>query len=296
MKKLIRRYIKYPLYRLKWHTAKFINYSAPPHLDIELSTKCNLNCEFCFRKEVKFKKMNMPEEMMLDIYCQAKELGVKSFKLNWRGEGILNSNWGSMWDGETFLYLNTSLSMDLTNREIKEIAKYIDVLSVSIDSINAEGYDKIRRGGWFLKTWNNFLLLDYCREWFKKSKIIINRRTSKLTIDTDNEFKEKFNGRHVKFNIKPAMPRNKKNIYQVENKERKYCGQPSRRMVIDVEGNVWACCVAYKRQPELYLGNINNDSLKNIWNSDKRKKLVSDLKHGIYNNACLNCTSKDSYK
>ena len=43
---------------------------------------------------------------------------------------------------------------------------------------------------------------------------------------------------------------------------RKYCGQPSRRLIISVNGDCFVCCCAYKEPKELYLGNIKEKSLK----------------------------------
>jgi radical SAM protein with 4Fe4S-binding SPASM domain len=68
-------------------------------------------------------------------------------------------------------------------------------------------------------------------------------------------------------------------------------------MVVDVNGNVWACCCAYAEPQELYLGNIKKSTIPEIWNNPKRLKLISELKKGIYTaGVCQNCVSGESYK
>jgi radical SAM protein with 4Fe4S-binding SPASM domain len=298
------------LYRLKWILSPYINFRTPVHIDLELSTKCNLNCEFCFRQEIKYKKQDIDEVVLIKVWSEIiLWKSPLSVKFNWRGEAVLNKRWfynlaQSFKRYGIITELNTSLSQNLSNDELNSIAENIDRLSISIDSCVPDIYEEIRKGAYFFTTFNNFLLLQYYRELLKKSKIIINRRTSKLTeIESDEDFKNYFYDNNLKFNIKPAQPRNSKKIYLgritdpykniiydlIPIKKNKYCGQPSSRLVVDVDGRVWSCCHAYKEQPELYLGNIKEKSLLEIWNSYKRKALIRDLKHGIYTNACLYC-------
>lgn len=301
----IKQLIKYWIYRFKWYTARYINYSSPVHLDIELSTRCNLNCEFCFRQDCKYEQKDIDVELAITLLDQAKAINVKSVKFNWRGEATIHSKLLIifLYAKKLCLYtmLNTNLALDYGNNLLAKIAD-IDNLKISIDSMNKETYEKIRKGADFLKVISNLRLLDFFRrtETNKREPIVINRRTSELTTESNEQFICQLNqfGK-FKYDIRPAMPRNQKQIYQDKLKERKrkYCAQPSRRMVVDVDGNVWMCCVSYNQDKALWLGNVKEKSLKECWDSSKRALLVQSLKRNIFNNnTCKNCTSGDAYK
>ena len=84
-------------------------------------------------------------------------------------------------------------------------------------------------------------------------------------------------------------------IYQHKNLKRQYCGYPSQRLVIDTEGNVFPCCVDFHKT--MCLGNIEIDSLLDIWNSIKLKTIRDLLKDGYFpTHTCQNCTSWVAYK
>ena len=315
----IKQLIKYYFYRFKWYTAKYINYSSPVHLDIELSTRCNLNCEFCFRQDYKYEQKDIDNNLARNVILQAEKLGIRSIKFNWRGEATLNKNFKDIIyfakSLDLHTMLNTSLAMQLNQRQVENIAKNIDELDISIDSMNKETYEKIRKGANFELTLSNLKRLYNYRQKYNMPTIVINRRTSELTTESDEQFIYQLNqiGK-FKYDIRPAMPRNKNDIYESRKKiykwqtkkfnysmtiikGRKYCGQPSRRMVVDVDGNVWACCVSYTQDKGLFLGNIKEQSLKDIWNLSKRKYIVRNLKkHRFHCDTCKNCTSGDSYK
>jgi len=296
--------LKYLNARLQWNLAKYIDLKKPAHLDLELTTKCRLNCVFCYRNEVKFQKKNIDHDLAIAVLEQAEEIGIPSAKFNWRGEATENDNIFIYLENfkKFYFMLNTALPMPLPHGKLEVLSRCVDDLKISVDSAGPDIYCQIRKGMTepaFKRLKEDIEFLTVLRQQHDMPKLTISRRTSKLTEpETDEQFKKAFKG--VRFDIKPATPRNNEDIYQMDTNDkryvysnRKYCGQPSRRLVIDVDGNAYACCVAYKAQPELYLGNVNDESILDIWNGDKRHKLVKELKLGILNKACAECTSND---
>jgi radical SAM protein with 4Fe4S-binding SPASM domain len=305
----LRKQLTKLIHRIKWILAPYINFSSPTHIDIELSTRCNLDCAFCFRKEAKYKRDDISHELLDKIIHDAAKWKNLSIKFNWRGEAVLHPNFFDIirhFKNKGYITeLNTSLSQDLTVFDIFSIASNIDRLSISIDSANSKIYESVRKGAKFLRTWTNFLNLRWIRCLENMPKIIVNRRTSKLTekesnVEFKNTFRDSRGETNVIFNISPAQARNKGPIYTggIITKKRKYCGQPSRRMVIGVDGKVWACCHAYKEQTELYLGDINLYSLQEIWDGVYREMLVAMLKDKNFQwpEVCLQCQNRESYK
>lgn len=291
--------MRYLFYKFLWRTAPYRKNPKFVHLDLELSTKCNLDCIFCYRKQYKYKQKDISEKVFEKALMEAKKYGIKSIKFNWRGEALLNMNFEKYFKlakkAGFYTMLNTNLAVRLTKEQIEVIALNVDEIKVSFDSSNTQIYQKIRKGADFFRTLTNIDELIACRLKHSKDKIILNRRTSKLT-ESDMEYISLLSSK-VKYDIRPAMERNNEKIYEEsEKKERKYCGQPSRRIIIDVDGNCWACCVAYNKDKDLFLGNIMKSSLLEISNNPKRTNLIKNLKQHKYNKTCLECTSYESYK
>jgi len=284
--------MKYLLYRLKWYLARWINFKNPVHIDLEVSTKCPLQCDFCFRQETKIIPKNITKELIDIVLNQAK---CKSMKFNWRGESLsTNRLYYALRMAKVkdiWTMLNTSLCIPVDDME--KVAYNVDEIKVSFDSSILEIYEQIRKGGNFDQIVKRIFLLRYYRNEHNKKPLVISRRTVKIS-EPDAAFKKYFEG--FKTDIRPAIPRNESKIYDYQmSKGRKYCGQPSRRVVIDVNGNCWACCCAYKEPKELYLGNVHETSIENIWNGYKRLKIVKQLKKGILNKACAECVSKEAF-
>jgi MoaA/NifB/PqqE/SkfB family radical SAM enzyme len=79
-----------------------------------------------------------------------------------------------------------------------------------------------------------------------------------------------------------------KNFYKdpqyVPKKYRRFCFAPYLGLSILPDGNVWSC-------PDYVIGNIKRESFKEIWNSEKIKKLRKRIKEkGIFP-ICHTCAS-----
>jgi len=307
--KIIIRKIKFYFYRLQWHLAPYINFKYPLHLDLELTSRCNLNCSFCFRQDKKFVDGDMDVNKALKFIHDARRRGVKSIKFNFRGEATLHKEYTTLIKNAFclgyFIYVNTSLSWAMPVTMLKDMAKYVDVLKVSFDSCVPDRYEKIRKGARFSIIIGNLWLLYDFRIYFEMPKIVLSRRRID-GMESDKYYKEYF-GHIFKYDIRDAMPRNKSMIKRKSEKDlyfvppftyRKYCKHPSRRLIITWNGNIYICCVNYHEALCTRLGNINKKRLKDLWSSDKRKEIIRKLKKNDFNNlkCCKNCTSKDAFK
>jgi radical SAM protein with 4Fe4S-binding SPASM domain len=294
-------WIKFKYYRFLWAIAPFVRMRYPLHIDIELTNRCNLDCIFCFRKEYKYLPQDMDIENVKYILRKAKKIGTKSVKFNWRGESTIYKDYieAIIYAKKLglYVYANTSLSALYTVDFLQDFAKYTDVLKVSIDSVNPEMYEKIRKGGRLEQTLPSLIAVSELRRYYKKSKVIISRRRIKDdNLESDALFKKVLGVSYVKFDIKDAIVRNREGVFNHKKLKRKYCGQPSRRLVIAVDGNVYSCCVAYNEDTRLCYGNIEDDSLKDIWNGKHRRMLRYRLKNNKFIGTCKTCTSNDGWR
>lgn len=87
---------------------------------------------------------------------------------------------------------------------------------------------------------------------------------------------------HIKIdlNFKPA----------VINKKDTFCPLPWMHVYIGPDGNVLPCCVADHQYP---MGNIEQDSIDTIANSEKFTKLKDNMLNGIRSKECASCYQKE---
>ena len=77
--------------------------------------------------------------------------------------------------------------------------------------------------------------------------------------------------------------------------QRKYCGYPSQRLIVGIEGEVYPCCVDYEQS--MPLGKVGRQTLAQLWVSKPLEALRKNLK---LNNIpkgkqCADCTSFMAY-
>lgn len=62
----------------------------PIHLDIELTSRCNLKCEMCYQQHIQEKRMDMSEHIFKKIVDEGTQESLCSMKLQSRGESLLH--------------------------------------------------------------------------------------------------------------------------------------------------------------------------------------------------------------
>ena len=84
--------LKYRLYRLRWNWAPKLRYVTryPTHIDFETTNKCNLRCVMCAREFMEANKGEIDFDLFKKVIDEAAGNGLKSIKLNWRGEPLIH--------------------------------------------------------------------------------------------------------------------------------------------------------------------------------------------------------------
>jgi len=62
----------------------------PLHLDVELTSRCNLSCEMCFQRHMKGRRVDMTEGIFRKIVDEGVSEGLCAMKLQSRGESLLH--------------------------------------------------------------------------------------------------------------------------------------------------------------------------------------------------------------
>lgn len=199
-----------------------------------------------------------------------KEFTPTSIKLNWRGEPLLHKDIVAMVRiakeyGVHEVALNTNATLlDDTTLQAFNMAG-LDQLIISMDGATKGTYEKIRKGA------------DYetvCKNIIRAKLIFRGHIRIQICPQPDNLheielWKEIFGQYADKLRVgKLHDPQGKRN-YKIE--QPKTCAQPWRRMTIAWDGDCFPCCGDYLGK--VRLGNINDDSIKNMWDSSKMEHI-----------------------
>ena len=240
---------------------------APKFLDIELNTSCNLSCKMCPYLEVH----THPQYMDIRIYEKIIEQidWECSLKLCQRGEPLL----------APFLLLAIQMAKRKGLRVVMNtngilLDKFASALVVSgIDIIWLSDYNILRQR-------KNVEQFDYINK-FHGSPV-------KLIIKTDNV--EKWKGVGAQF-ITPFYydySDTSKDFTPLPNWK---CSQLFDRLIIEPNGKV-RCCCGYIH-PEKYVGNINTQSILDIWNDIHAEYCrIHDAGQSHILDMCVSCAAR----
>lgn len=147
--------LRYLWNRVRWHWYPRFRIAgrAPDHVDLELSSSCNMKCPMCYTVTGAFKKnvphQNMDFALFRRIVDELARHGVYSIRLSWRGEPTLNPHFMACvrYAKEKGIPEVDSLTnaLRLTPAMFEELVDLqMDWLTVSFDG-TGETYERIRR-------------------------------------------------------------------------------------------------------------------------------------------------------
>lgn len=318
------------IHRADSDTQEFLEvfFKGHPHLtsfQIELTSRCNERCVHCYIPH-DMKHSEITEEMFYSVMEQLSELGVLSVSLS-GGECMLHPKFKDFLrtTKKYDFYINILSNLTRLDDEMIQIMKEINLsmVQVSVYSMIPEHHDTITQvPGSLEKTLNAITKLiendipvtvscptmkinkdDYkdVLKWCQERKIraqtdyIImaqytgdtSNLSQRLSVEEAAEVIKDitlFDERYQRTIMKPEFMENC-NKAQF-NPERRLCGVGISRCSMVANGNVYPCA----GWQGMVLGNLNTDTLKNIWdNSEKIKWLRSlkmkDMGHG----ECCKC-------
>lgn len=79
----------------------------------------------------------------------------------------------------------------------------------------------------------------------------------------------------------------------IEKNKDSICPVPWMHMALEPDGKIIPCCLTSQHE-SANLGNINTDKFEDIWNSDRMKKLRTDMLSGTIPNYCRTCTDREA--
>jgi radical SAM protein with 4Fe4S-binding SPASM domain len=173
------------------------------------------------------------------------------------------------------LKLNTNATK-LSEKLIHEILQSgVTNLVYSVDSDNADQYERIRVGGKFSEVLKNIKLFKKVRDKHYPNSNLITRVSGVLVENQSEKVIEDFWSEHVdEITLIRNLPRwDTYNNPTLDNENP--CSLLWERMYVWFDGVVNPCDFDYKSK--LMIGNLNQSTVKELWNSERFKELR--LKH-----------------
>jgi len=277
----------------------------PRYFEIETYRGCNAQCGMCFMDKMSNTNHQMSDKLYEKIINEAGTYSklIEMFILARNGEPLLDSKLEqriklAKQNGMKLVSISTNASL-LTEKRAKAIIESgLDDIRFSIDGMTKESFEKIRKGLKFKKVMENCLNFIKLRDQHGIKPIIQVRFVSQ----EDNQGQEEF---FKDFWLSKLSSQDIAAVRKMHNwggtldsysgnKVKKYAPIPCKSlwnsMVILADGTVPLCAMDYNAVE--ILGNANNSSLKEIWDSNKLKTLRYKHLHGKRNDIdmCKGCS------
>ena len=268
-------------YRQRWHEypSKFIVGEFPIHLDIEATNVCNLRCPFCsvtFNNWGPYRRGYMDLSLFQRVIDEGVANGLCSIKLSMRGEPMLHPKLSEMIryakeKGIMDVYFNTNATL-LNEAKINQlIDSGLDRISISFEGTTKEVYEGYRVGARYEDVLSNIKRLRLIRDKRGLSHPQIRVQTVLLP-ELDESFPQ-----YVEFWQSIAdevayldlMHESPKDDHQglVANWACPFLWQ---RMAILWDGSLLPCHMhGVSDFSVMYLGNVKEVSIKEMWRSQK---------------------------
>ena len=289
-------------YRKRWNEwpKSFYVGEYPIFIDIEVTSACNLKCDFCattFRGKT-IKKGFISFEIIKKIIDEGADNNLFGVKFNIRGEPLLHpqihefvkyAKQKNLID----VYFNTNAILLGEDVAKKLIDSGLDRLSISFEGYTKSVYEKYRIGANYEKVLSNIENIQSLKRKLgvEHPKVRIQTVMLPELEETFDEYKKFWAERvdEVGFLDYKEMKIKKRNI--------KYpwaCPQIWQRMAIWWNGTILPC--NHDDDGLLVLGNVRTSTIKEVWNSNKLNNIREMHKKGNAHEiqACDGCYLRDS--
>jgi radical SAM protein with 4Fe4S-binding SPASM domain len=253
----------------------------PEVISIELSTICNAKCKFCPHASIVKNNMRqsiMPAEIFKKIIndCIGYK-NLKEIKPNLYGDPAVTPY---LFDRLAYIRKKlpnvaikivtngSELSKEKSDKLIKE--NLCDKINFSLDASNKETFEKFKGISWDKTLANIHYFIDKNNKHGRKIHVILSYVHTPENKGQFAEFKRMWKGKVSEFHIGSEVGVNRRTDFFKKNTNLP-CLEPFRRLSILTDGTAVFCCVdAYA---EGIVGNVKNNSISEIWNSEAFEKI-----------------------
>jgi radical SAM protein with 4Fe4S-binding SPASM domain len=229
-------------------------------INFESSTACNAKCTFCPRYDMTRQMGNMSDETFHKIIKDGKEMGVTNYSPFMNGEPFV---FPKIWEWLDYMEkegVTVSLYTNAEHIDVDRIIKYknIKYINCSVNASTEETYNKIMRGPDYKKVVKN------TNELFEKAPFLV--RASLIKNELNANEVEDFNYPKVKIEQFDNWTGDRESEFERKGKKVP-CYVLFKQMFVLWNGDVVPCCMDYDGKQ--ILGNVNDNTLKEIWDYSK---------------------------
>ena len=269
----------YMLNRIKWYLYPKLNYISkfPEHVDMELSSACNMRCPMCYTITENYiknvKRTNMSMEKIEKVLEECGEKKLYSLRLSWRGELTLNPSWIetiklAKKNGIKEVSTLTNALL-LTPEKFEEMMKAgLDWLTISVDGTGKK-YDEIRAPAKFDDLIEKLKRFKEIKKKYKSDKPVVKVQTIWPAIkDNPDEYFSTFRPLvdQVTCNqLVDYLAQDDPN--QIVHAPKFNCHVLYQRLTIGADGRILLC---YNDEFDKHiLGHVEKDTLESVWHGKK---------------------------
>lgn len=295
---------KFAEYRKKWDQANQTRRVTdfPLYLVLEQQFKCNLHCPMCLHGQPEkdlYKPAStfMADDLFFKVMAEAKNFSCPSISMNNTEEPLLNKKWLARIEAAReygFIDIMMNTNATLLTEEVAEaiIGSGLTRLLIGLDAVRPETYQKIRVGADFEKVVGNLTKFLEIRE--KKRSLLPVVRLSFVVTEVNRAEKDEFVRRWVDrvdyLAIQEYIPVPLDRGHSGSPRQRVFdCDQPWNRLTVRPDGQVLPCCSWWGYQ--MPLGNAWQDSLYDLWHSEKMNQIRRGFQTQDPHPVCRTCLS-----
>lgn len=275
--------LRFLVNRFKWHYYPRLHYVSdfPDHVDVEISTLCNMQCPMCYMRTEEFqdnvKKQFMSFELFKKIIDECAEHNVYSIRLSLRGESFIHKDIVKMikYAHDKGIKEISSLTngLALTPQLFEKVMEAgLTWLTISIDGVG-EKYESIRKPAKFKDILRKVKKFKEIKESKNSVKPVIKVQSIWPAIKNNaEEYYETFAPFVDNIASNPLIDYlGKDNKSKIEYEEDFDCPVLYQRMAIGSDGRVLLCSNDEKGRH--ILGDANKQSLHELWHGEKIQKV-----------------------
>ncbi|MEM3172004.1 MAG: radical SAM protein [Candidatus Nitrosotenuis sp.] len=294
--------IPYLMNRIRWHLYPRIHHVSnfPDHIDLEISSACNLRCPMCytitdeFRKKVSIGLMDFG--LFKKLIDECAKYKPYSIRISFRGEAFIHPNVFEMikYAKDAGIKEVSSLThggMLDEEKFRKLIAVGLDWLTISFDGIG-ETYNKIRAPNKYDEQVAKIKRFSEIKKELGTVKPVIKIQSIWPAIANNaEEFYNTFSPIVDQIATNPLIDYSPERAAGAEYIKNFTCPVLWQRLVIGSDGKV-LLCVNDEMGSEI-VGDVNNESIRDVWHGKKLQKAREiHLRHMGVNelSPCKHCT------
>lgn len=252
---------------------------VPEIYQLEVTSRCNLNCAFCFRQLYKDRKFNddLDVGLLKEMIRRGDFVGSWFVELQFRGEPLL---YGPLAEVATLLSEKAKVLVGMSTNgfyleeRAEEVAMCFDYLTISTDAVEKE-YECVRVGA----SWDKFIrgveklcsLLDSKK---CKLKLVDIQVVQGEWLHSDPyQVREYFNTYLKKYpklrfrTVNDCLIREKDEVVQ-----NRFCFNPFTSVSVWADGTAVSCCYIFGPVLSNTYGSLVEKSLRELWYSEKAIK------------------------